>query len=263
MAKLAAPGSTIYYEVRGNGPTLVMIPGGPTDAASFDGIAAALERRYTVVALDPRGNSRSVLDGPPVEQDLHVHADDTAAVIAAVGNGPAIVLGSSGGAQVGLALAAKHRQSLRVLIAHEPPCVTLLPDADAVLAGFERVYAAHRDHGARAAMAAFAELAGFDQTPPPPSPHTTRMAGNLDYFIGYFMRRIAAYRPELEALRLRRVIVGVGATSTAQLANRCAVALARALGIEPVVFPGGHVGFAHEPTAFASVLIAAAAAATE
>ena len=258
MAKLAAPGSTIYYEVRGNGPTLAMIPGGPTDAASFDGLAAALEHRYTVVALDPRGNSRSVLDGPPVEQDLGVHADDTAAVIAAVGNGPAVVLGSSGGAQVGLALAARSSASVRALVAHEPPCVTLLPDADAVLAGFERVYAAHRDHGARAAMAAFAELAGFDQAPPPPpSPHTTRMAGNLDYFIGYFMRRIAAYRPDLEALRSRRVIVGVGATSTGQLANRCAVALARALGIEPVVFPGGHTGFGVEPAEFARVLTTA------
>src|ERR1700742_182340 len=86
VANLTVPGATIYYEVRGRGPTLVLIPGGPTDAASFDGIAAVLERSYTVVALDPRGNSRSKLDAPPIEQDLHVHADATAAVIAAVGN---------------------------------------------------------------------------------------------------------------------------------------------------------------------------------
>jgi pimeloyl-ACP methyl ester carboxylesterase len=254
VAKLTVPGATIYYETRGRGPTLVMIPGGPTDAASFDVLAASLEVSFTTVALDPRGNSRSVLDGPPVEQDLNVHADDTAAVIAAVGNGPAIVLGSSGGAQVGLALAARSPASVRVVVAHEPPCVTLLPDADAVLAGFDRVYAAYRDDGVRAAMAAFADLAGFDQAPPPPSAHTTRMAGNLDYFIGYFMRRIAAYRPDVDALRSRRVIVGIGATSTGQLANRCAVALATLLGVAPVVFPGGHVGFTHEAAEFARVL---------
>jgi pimeloyl-ACP methyl ester carboxylesterase len=175
VPNLNVPGASIYYEVRGSGPTLVMIPGGPSDAGSFDVLAAALDSRFTCVALDPRGNSRSVLDGEPVEQEISVHADDTAAVIAAVG-GPAIVLGSSGGAQVGLALAARSPASVRVLVAHEPPCVTLLPDADAVLAGFERVYAAHRDAGVRAAMAAFADLAGFDQAPPPPSAHTTRMA---------------------------------------------------------------------------------------
>ncbi|HEY1552405.1 MAG TPA: alpha/beta hydrolase [Kofleriaceae bacterium] len=254
MATLTVPGATIYYETRGRGPTLVMIPGGPTDAGSFEMLAASLEREFTTVALDPRGNSRSVLDGPPIEQDLHVHADDTAAVIAAVGNGPAIVLGSSGGAQVGLALAARAPASVRVLVAHEPPCVTLLPDADVVLAGFDRVAAAFERDGARAAMAAFAELAGFDQAPAPPSAHTTRMAKNLDYFVRYFMRRIAAYRPDLAALRDRRVIVGVGATSTGQLAHRCAVALANALGIKPVVFPGGHVGFAHEGAEFARVL---------
>ncbi len=261
MATLNVPGATLYYETRGSGPTLVMIPGGPSDAGSFEVLAAALAglgARFTTVALDPRGNSRSVLDGPPVEQEISVHADDTAAVIAAVG-GPAIVLGSSGGAQVGLALAARSPASVRMLVAHEPPCVTLFPHADAVLAGFERVFAAKRDDGVRAAMAVFAELAGFDQAPPPPSPHTTRMAGNLDYFIGYFMRRIAAYRPDVTALRSRRVIVGVGALSTGQLANRCALALAHELGIEPVVFPGGHVGFAHEAAEFARVLTACVA----
>ena len=259
MATLNAPGATIYYEVRGTGPTLVLIPGGPTDAGSFEPLVAALEHRFTTVAVDPRGNSRSVLAGPAVEQDLATHANDTAAVIAAVGNGPAIVLGSSGGAQVGLELAAKHPQSVRALIAHEPPCVALLPDGADVLAAFERVYATLQADGVRAAMVAFAKLAGFDQAPPPPSPAATRMAANIAYFVGYFMRRIAAYRPDVEALRDRRVIVGVGATSTGQLANRSARALAAELGLEPVAFPGGHVGFAHEPAEFARVLTACVA----
>jgi pimeloyl-ACP methyl ester carboxylesterase len=164
------------------------------------------------------------------------------------------VLGSSGGAQVGLALAARSPASVRAVVAHEPPCVTLLSDAESILAAFDRVAATFERDGARAAMAAFAELAGFDQAPPPPSAQATRMAKNLDYFMRYFMRRIAAYRPELEVLRGRRVVVGVGATSAGQLAHRCGVALATALGIAPVVFPGGHVGFAHDADEFARVL---------
>jgi pimeloyl-ACP methyl ester carboxylesterase len=50
------PGATIYYEVQGSGPVLVMIPGGPTDAGIFAGLARCLADRYTVVAYDPRGN---------------------------------------------------------------------------------------------------------------------------------------------------------------------------------------------------------------
>jgi pimeloyl-ACP methyl ester carboxylesterase len=32
---LNVPGASLYYEVRGSGPVLLMMPGGPADAASF------------------------------------------------------------------------------------------------------------------------------------------------------------------------------------------------------------------------------------
>jgi pimeloyl-ACP methyl ester carboxylesterase len=46
---LKVPGASLYYEFRGAGPTLVLRPGGPADAAAFTGIAGALAGRYTVV----------------------------------------------------------------------------------------------------------------------------------------------------------------------------------------------------------------------
>src|ERR1700687_1311135 len=54
---LKLPGTRLYYEVRGSGPVLLMIPGGPADAGVFAGIASILADRYTGVAYDPRGNS--------------------------------------------------------------------------------------------------------------------------------------------------------------------------------------------------------------
>src|SRR5438093_5548926 len=104
---LKVTGATIYYEVRGTGPVLVMIPGGPADAGAFAGLAERLADRYTVVAYDPRGNSRSTFDGAPEEQRLDVHGDDAARLIEAFGDDPAYVLGSSGGGQIGLNLAAR------------------------------------------------------------------------------------------------------------------------------------------------------------
>jgi pimeloyl-ACP methyl ester carboxylesterase len=32
---LQVPGASLYYEVRGSGPVLLMIPGGPMDADGF------------------------------------------------------------------------------------------------------------------------------------------------------------------------------------------------------------------------------------
>src|ERR1700687_1201158 len=70
---LKAPGATIYYEVRGSGPLLVMIPGGPTDAGVMADLARKLADRYTVVAYDPRGNSRSAVQGAPGDLQIDIH----------------------------------------------------------------------------------------------------------------------------------------------------------------------------------------------
>ena len=39
---MKVPGATLYYEVRGTGPVLLAIPGGPTDAGMFTALADQL-----------------------------------------------------------------------------------------------------------------------------------------------------------------------------------------------------------------------------
>src|SRR5437667_449778 len=56
---LRVPGASLYYEVRGSGPVLLMIGAGAADAASFNGIATHLAEQYTVVSYDRRSYSRS------------------------------------------------------------------------------------------------------------------------------------------------------------------------------------------------------------
>jgi pimeloyl-ACP methyl ester carboxylesterase len=43
---LPVPGASLYYEVRGSGPVLLMIPGGPMDADGFKQIAERLHGRH-------------------------------------------------------------------------------------------------------------------------------------------------------------------------------------------------------------------------
>src|SRR5688500_10153152 len=92
---LSVPGATLYYEVSGSGPVLLCIPGGPTDAGMFMDLAGRLSDRYTVVCYDPRGHSRSPLDGAAEDISVAVHAEDAALLLAAVGDEPAFVYGSS------------------------------------------------------------------------------------------------------------------------------------------------------------------------
>jgi pimeloyl-ACP methyl ester carboxylesterase len=262
--RLKLAGATLYYEVQGSGPVLILIPGGPTDAGVFAGLAACLADRYTVAACDPRGNSRSVLDGPREEQRLDLHGDDMARLVEELGDEPACVFGSSGGAQIGLNLAARHPGRVRVLVAHEPPCVKLLPDPTQTLAGNRSVADAYRSGGVPAAMQKFAEVTGFtgglerQGPPPPPEVQETfkRIEGNMDYFFACGLVPISQYEPDVAALRSGpvRVVVGVGEDSVGQTAYRTAVALAEKLGRPPVTFPGDHGGYGPQAEAFAATL---------
>src|SRR5262244_297883 len=72
---LKVPGASLYHEVRGSGPVLLLICGGVYDAAGYAALAERLAGRYTVVTYDRRGNSRSPLDGPPSPQRIEVHGD--------------------------------------------------------------------------------------------------------------------------------------------------------------------------------------------
>jgi len=258
---LKVPGATLYYEVRGTGPVLLMIPGGPMDAGGFAPLADCLADRYTVVTFDCRGNSRSPAEGPPDDLTVNVFADDAHLLLAAVGSEPAFVLGSSGGATYGLDLVARYPGQVRTLVAHEPPVAALLPDAARWRAWTEEIGFISRRDGVFPALQKFGEgvgLSGPEPSDTGPDPAAAeamnRMTGNLELFASHLIPVITNYAPDLGALRTSatRVVVGVGDESgDGQLAYRTALALAAALGVEPVSFPGDHGGFSGHTEAFA------------
>jgi pimeloyl-ACP methyl ester carboxylesterase len=261
---LKVPGAQIYYEIHGSGPILLMIPGGPADAAAFTALARCVSDRYTAVPYDPRGNSRSVLDGPPENFHLDLHGDDAALLLAALGNRLAYVLGSSGGAQIGLNLAARYPDRVHTLVAHEPPCVELLPNVEEHRAFHRELHEIYKAHGAGAAMQKFMSSTGLDASPPKDAPPPTleaqeafrRVMSNLDFFFGFGMKAIVEYVPDVATLKAGtpKVVVGVGEATKGQVAHQTGVALAERLGMDPVVFPGDHGGYSSQPVAFAERL---------
>jgi pimeloyl-ACP methyl ester carboxylesterase len=263
---LTVPGARLYFEVSGSGPVLLLIPGGPADADGFVPLASFLDDHYTVVRYDPRGISRSRLDGPAEDVPVSVHADDAQQLLLAIGNEPAYVLGSSGGAVIGLALAERHPAQVETLVAHEPPLLELLPEGDERRNGNQAIYDTYLKEGAGPAMETFAAIAGMGEEAPPAdldpealaamAQAMARMEQNLDFFFAHYLMPISAYRPDFSKLQegSSRVVVGVGEESGGQLANDTALALAERLGADAVVFPGDHVGMMMHPEAFTEKL---------
>lgn len=264
---LEVPGGSIYYEVRGEGPVLCLMPGGPADATTFRRMEDRLAAAYTVVTYDPRGLSHSS-DFDPADDGrmVEIFADDVHRLLDAVGAGKASILGSSGGAVIALELAIRHPEQLDTVVSHEPPSPVFLPDTDRVRAAMESVCDAYASGGIGAAMAIFGPLAGIQGGPPPepeggePSPDVMQamalMQRNMEFFFSRYVRNLARYTPDVAALRATscRVVAAVGADSKGQLAHNGGLGLADALGTPAAVFPGEHGGFDSHPAEFADKL---------
>lgn len=256
---IRVPGARLTYDVTGTGPVLFLV-GTPMDASGFAPLVPHLAGDHTVVTFDPRGVARSTADDATRQVTPEETAEDLRAVLAEVTDEPADVLGSSGGAIASLALAVHHPDRVRTVVAHEPPLSLLLPDADEIRATTHAIVDTLHTSGWQPAMGQFLDLTGVltSMSPndePPPAP-TEDMARGTEFFIANYLRSVSLWEPDLDALRAAkpRIVVAAGETSTGQLANRTAVALAEALGTDLALFPGDHGGFAHEAAAFAAEL---------
>jgi len=150
--------TTLAVSIRGAGPAVLLIHGGGEDADLLTGQAASLAAAgYRAIAYDRRGtghSGRANWPGNGAEQ----HADDAAALLHALRIRRATVLGLSSGAVIALALAARHPELVRRVIAWEPPAVGVLPDGaainDAIMAPINEFLAEHPGdyHGAHAIL---------------------------------------------------------------------------------------------------------------
>ena len=276
---LDVPGGRLYYEVRGSGPLLLLFAQ-PMTSGAFGPLADQLATDHRVVTYDPHGLGQSTVEDPSLPVPPDVQADDLALLVDAVGGGPADVYGNSGGGVAALALATRHPQRVRTVVAHEPPVTELLPDAAQVRGAVDDIEDAYRTHGSGAAWGRFISLVvhqglvpetgvpfvswppaeasdgGRDgEAEPQPEPTAKQQADDALYFLR-MLKPFTRYEPVLDALQgdQPRVVVAVGAASDGQVAQRCALALAERLGTRPVPLPGDHAGFLGDPAGFAEAL---------
>lgn len=271
-----------HHEVRGSGPVLLVVPGGAGHPMGLEGLTDRLSERFTVVTYDPLGLSRAPLDGPVGDQRVEDWSDNAHRLLGSVlpDGEPAYVFGTSSGGIVALDLLARHPERLRRVVAHEPPSVTVLPDAEAQRAMVEEVDRLCRTEGPAVAMARLA--AGLEnrtwdgeasgrrdagaepaETRDAPTPGS-RTAGPAEIpadtpmavFLAHVLRPFATRSPDVDVLKglSDRFVLGAGRTSEGQLPRRTAVSLADATGAALLDFPGGHLGCLEHPVEFADLL---------
>jgi pimeloyl-ACP methyl ester carboxylesterase len=251
---LHVPDASIYYEVRGTGPLLLMMPGGPATGSIFENIAGHLGAHYTVVTYDPRGLGRSETSGRIHDERLaEILADDVHRLLSAVADDQAFVFSNSGGAIIGLELARRHPEQIRTLIAHEPP--RFGPETGDREKGGDDLHETYRSKGTRVAITKFMTEAGLG-TPSPEMLDSLETSRDFEFFFGHYIVGLTKHETDIAALKRTpcRIVPAVGADSRGELAHLGGLGLAKILGVEAEVFPGGHGGFMTHPVEFARKL---------
>lgn len=263
-------GDEIYYEVRGYGQPLLMIPGGGGDARLYSFVADILSDQYKVITYDRRANSHSTSNAPQ-NFEISQESRDAVAVLRAAGETSAFVFGSSSGAVIALDVAKTQPQAVRALVVHEPPLARLHPQARKWQRFFAGVYWMAFGLSAPLAMLRFVFGVGLP---------VREMIGNSrnsnihkekrdelrarrenvsDFFVKQELLPVTNYMPDVETIRKNGVKVFMAAGKTSLDKKRfyaqTAPILADMLCCEMVVFPGHHVSYLDKPEEWAAVLL--------
>ncbi|MFF4016368.1 alpha/beta fold hydrolase [Streptomyces sp. NPDC001843] len=213
-----------HYDIAGSGPVLLVVPGGAGHPMGLGPVTERLAERFTVVTYDPLGLAHGRLGRPVADQRVADWSEGAYAVLEEVlaAGESAYALGMSSGAIAALDLLARHPGRLRHVVAHEPPCVTLLPD------GAEQ--RARLIEGLRAGQ--------------------TSAEGPMAVFLAHVLEPFSAYAPAFTASP-GRLTVAAGAGSRGQVLHDTAASVAERTGGTFTEFPGGHLGALEHPVAFA------------
>ena len=256
--KVITEGAEIYCERRGNGPPLLLlIHGAMEDAGFYSSAADILAEKFTVVSYDRRCNSRSS-GNRNVDMTVAQQARDAASIIKAMGVDKAIVVGRSGGAVIGLELAATRPELIDFLIVHEAPVIELLPEPKAQRwrTFVDEIYVKNQREGSQAAQTEFmASLINVPDTPYPPDLNE-RLSANVDFFFKHEFKAFYKYQPNIESIRNHNVkmVTATGRDSDDAYYLQATKALAAKLGCENVEFPGHHDVSFWMPEEFANAI---------
>jgi 3-oxoadipate enol-lactonase len=124
--RVPVEGTELFVRESGSGPALLFIHGMCGDADVWLDQQQRLSGSFRCVAYDRRGHTRSPF-GAGV-RTVEAHADDAAALIEMLDLAPVVIVGSSGGARIGVDMTRRFAPLLRGAVLSEPALIALSAD---------------------------------------------------------------------------------------------------------------------------------------
>ena len=238
----------IYYEVSGEGETLILIHGVITDSSLFEQTAQILSASFKVVTFDRRGNSRSRITGEDPDHapfNIAEQADDIYDLMLELGITEAYIAGASAGGVIGECFFEKHPEMVKHLIMYEAGMLGHMMKEDAAFREWSDKTRTLLDAGKiNSALLRFSQHIGpVDDRSPARSPEVSeRELGNVMYAFNSEIPALHSYFPDLDFMKANadRITVAAGEKSGNTAYVREAQRLADAIGKKLLYYPGGH-----------------------
>jgi pimeloyl-ACP methyl ester carboxylesterase len=257
MATVTVNGTELHYEVRGTGPPVLLIMGATGDGGHFDTLAELLADEFTVITYDRRGNGRSPAPAGWETTSPEEQADDAAALLEALGTGPAAIFGTSAGGTFALCLLVRHPGWVRGAILHDPGLYALVDDFDAVRAPLRSlVQEALEAGGPPAAVERFwcyvAGDAGWSRLAPALRERLRATAGTL---FGVELGTYELYLPDDQTLgSIAAPVCLLVSEDSLQFFAGIADRFGKRLGVEVATTPGSHDAYHEYPDELAAAM---------
>jgi len=271
--RVTTEGNELYYEVRGQGQPLLMIPGAGGDAEVYSSVADILSDEYKVITYDRRANSRSTMNDPQ-NFEISQQSRDVVAVLLAAGETSAFVFGNSSGAVIALDMAKTQPQAVRAVVVHEPPLARVHPQVRKWQRFFASCYLTAFRFGTSLAVLRF--MFGIEvpvrqlikaQTKATKYTKSHREQADeprisskdaVDVLVKQELLPVTNYLPDVEMIKKNgvRVFMAAGKWGLDKKKWYAVVAqiLAEKLGCELVTFPGHHGSYMDMPDEWAATL---------
>jgi len=268
-ARITTEGDELFYEIRGKGHPIILIPPAGGDGWHYAKIAEILADEYKVITFDRRANARSTMNNPQ-NFEMSQQSRDVVAVLRAAGETSAFVFGNSSGAAIALDVAKTQPQVVRAVIAHEPPTARVHPKSKKWQSFFGHVYAMSFRYGSSMAALRFffgIEVPALKMIKATAEPNAHQKLSKdpyiepkaaTDFLVRQELLSITNYLPDPDRIKQNKVQVVMGVSDYA-LTKKTWLAeitqlLAKQLDCKVVTFPGHHGSFLDMPEEFATVL---------
>lgn len=276
MYALETNHAILRYDMIGQGPILLCIPGASGINESYLDLAQALAEEFTVVLPDRRGYGASeLLTAMPsaiVNAEntyrLTLDVEDMKTLIQTLSHSPVYVFATDTGAVPALECARLYPELIQTLLIHEPLNASVLPNQEDLIQQTEHIARTAMIEGVPAAMRQYESMVKpshsdmqvlVDNTIAPcavcsPDTSQIRSRESTNIWLQYELRQYLNYHIDIETLKDKDVSIKFlqGEQSKGSLGYEAAMYFAHHLNTNVLRLAGGHYGYAQQPEQFAA-----------